>query len=117
MVTNAMRRTGPVEGPADPPRRRAPLSDVLDAFAAGAHSLDDVARRTGLSRDTVDGVVDQLVRMGRLEAKELAMGCPSGGCGSCASGHGDGTAGCGSEGPSTARTGPVLVTLSLRRPD
>ncbi len=100
-----------------PRRRRAPLTDVLDAFRDGAHSLDDISRRTGLSRDTVDGVVDQLVRMGRLEAKELAMGCPSGGCGSCASGHDDGSAGCGSAGPSSGRTGPVLVTLRLRGPD
>ena len=49
------------------------------------------------------------------EAKELAMGCPGGGCGSCASGLADGSAGCGASGPSATRSGPVLVQLSLRQ--
>ncbi len=96
---------------------RRPVSAVLEAFEAGAHSLDEIAGRCGLSRDVVDGAVDQLVRMGRLESKELALGCPSAGCGSCASGSSDGTAGCGATTPSAARTGPVLVTLRLRRPE
>ncbi|MCE1178075.1 MAG: FeoC-like transcriptional regulator [Micrococcales bacterium] len=95
---------------------RRPLSAVLAAFEAGAESLDDVSRRTGLDRDVVSAAVDQLVRMGRIDARELAIGCPSGGCGSCASGTSDGQAGCGADGPSGTRSGPVLVTLSLRRP-
>jgi hypothetical protein len=89
---------------------------VLAAFADGAHSLDEVARRSGLSLDVVRASVDHLVRTGRIEARELAVGCPDGGCGSCASGQVDGSAGCGSSGPSARRSGPVLVTLSLRRP-
>jgi hypothetical protein len=89
---------------------------VLEAFRSGARSLDEVAHRAGLSRDTVEGAVDQLVRMGRLEAKELATGCPSGGCGSCASGHDDGSAGCGAPAPGVGRAGPVLITLRLRPP-
>jgi hypothetical protein len=93
----------------------SPLRAVLDAFAAGATSLTDVARRTGLDRDVVDAAVDHLVRMGRLSAGTLSTGCPDGGCGSCASGE-DGEAACGSTGPSAARQGPVLVTLSLTRP-
>ena len=93
-----------------------PLKSVLAAFDAGAHSLDDVRRRTGLDRDVVDAAVAHLVRMGRLSAESISAGCPSGGCGSCASGAADGSAGCGAAGPSGARRGPVLVGLSLRRP-
>lgn len=92
-----------------------PLRLVLDAFAAGADSLADVGRRTGLSQDVTRASVDHLVRLGRLEAKALAAGCPSGGCGSCASGTAEGAAGCGASGPSAARTGPVVVALTLRR--
>lgn len=93
----------------------SPLSAVLGAFADGAGSLSEVARRTGLDRDLVDASVEHLVRMGRLQAGTLSTGCPDGGCGSCASGD-DGSAGCGSSGPSAARSGPVLVTLGLRPP-
>ncbi|MFZ2260928.1 MAG: FeoC-like transcriptional regulator [Luteococcus japonicus] len=92
-----------------------PLSAVLSAFEGGAGSLDEITRITGMSPDVVQTSVDHLRRMGRIEAKELSMGCPSGGCGSCASGTADGDAGCGSSGPSTERRGPVLVQLSLRR--
>lgn len=92
-----------------------PLSQVLAAFVDGATSLDEVAVITGLDRGVVSTAVDHLRRMGRIDVKELAMGCPGGGCGSCASGTVDGTAGCGSHGPTQSRTGPVLVQLSLRR--
>ncbi len=92
-----------------------PLSVVLAAFGAGVTSVDEVCARTGLSRDVVDAAIDHLRRSGRLKATELALGCPSGGCGSCASGQVGGTAGCGATGPSSQRRGPVLVQLSLRR--
>ena len=91
-----------------------PLTAVLAAFDAGAHSLDEVARRCDLPVDTVRACVDHLVRMGRLEAKQLAVGCPAGGCGSCASATDDGAAGCGSSAPSGRRSGPVLVAISVR---
>ncbi len=91
------------------------MTAVLGAFAHGAGSLDEVAALCGLPRDIVAGAVDQLVRLGRLESRELAIGCPSGGCGSCASGRSDGSAGCGSGAPG-GRRGPALVTLRLRRP-
>lgn len=94
-----------------------PLSDVLAAFEAGAPSLAEVARVTGLPRDVVTASVDHLVRLGRLDARELAVGCPGGGCGTCASGSPDGTPACGSAGPSVSRQGPVLVAISLRRQD
>ncbi len=92
-----------------------PLTKVLAAFEAGADGFDDIVRRTGLRRDVAEAAVDHLVRMGRLEARSLSVGCPTGGCGTCASGRADGTAGCGAAGPSTARRGPVLVALRLRR--
>lgn len=91
-----------------------PLQRVLAAFDAGASTLDDIARRTGLRRDLVDMAVDQLRRTGHIEAAELTIGCPSGGCGTCASGHADGSSGCGSA-PSLGRQGPVLVQLSRRK--
>ncbi len=92
-----------------------PLTQVLDAFGAGVSSLSEVAARTGLGRDVVQASVDHLVRLGRLDARELAVGCPAGGCGTCASGVGD-APGCGAPAPSERRSGPVLVALSLRRP-
>ena len=90
-----------------------PLHQVLDALASGCRSLPEVAERTGLAIDTVRTATDHLVRMGRIEAREMAMGCPSSGCSSCASAV-DGAPGCGAA-PSENR-GPVLVTLSVRRP-
>lgn len=92
-----------------------PLSAVLAAFASGAGTLGEVEASTGLSREIVGASVDHLVRLGRLEAKELAMGCPSGGCGSCASATPEATPGCGAAAPTPGRRGPVLVALSLRR--
>ena len=92
-----------------------PLSAVLGAFEAGAGSLAEVAQRTSLAPDVVSAAVEQLVRMGRLESRELAMGCPSSGCGGCASGTVEGTAGCGAAGPDPGRRGPALVALTLRR--
>jgi hypothetical protein len=95
---------------------RGPLSAVLEAFRDGVRSFDDVAARCDLSVDVVRACVDHLVRIGRLEATELAVGCPTGGCGSCALSRADGTAGCGATGPSDTRTGAVAVAISLRRP-
>ena len=93
----------------------SPLRSVLTAFEDGARSRTDVCTTTGLRRDVVDAAIEHLLRMGRLDAKALTVGCPDGGCGSCASGEGD-APGCGASGPSAGRSGPVLVTLSVRRP-
>jgi hypothetical protein len=97
------------------PSTDGPLSAVLEAFRSGAHSLAEVGARSGLSPEMVRAAVEHLVRVGRLEAKELAVGCPTGGCGSCASGTPQGTAGCGAPRPSGRRSGPVLITIGLRR--
>ncbi|TIC84298.1 FeoC-like transcriptional regulator [Nocardioides sp. GY 10127] len=94
----------------------SPLRDVLAAVEGGTTSRAGIAATTGLRPDAVDAALDRLVSLGRLEARELTAGCPSSGCGSCASGNPDGGAGCGSAGPSAARRGPVLVELRLRRP-
>jgi len=93
----------------------SPLTAVLQAFEAGCGTLDEVARSSSLDRDVVDAAVEHLVRLGRLNAGVLAVGCPDGGCGSCATGVGD-APGCGSAGPSATRSGPVLVALSLTGP-
>ncbi len=90
-----------------------PLRAVLAALQDGAPSLTDVCHRTQLDRDLVEAAVDHLIRLGRVSAKELAIGCPGGGCGSCASGTDD-APGCGAQGPSATRSGPVLVSLSVR---
>ena len=92
----------------------APLRQVLDAFTAGAGSRGEVARRTGLPSDVVDAAIEHLLRIGRLDAKELATSCPGGGCRGCASGV-DGAPGCGADSPSPVRRGPVLVQLTVRR--
>lgn len=92
-----------------------PLTAVLDAFTDGAASLTEVEARTGLSHDVVSAAVDHLVRAGRIEAKSLTAGCPSGGCGGCAFAASDGSAGCATGAPAPGRRGPGLVALSLRR--
>lgn len=93
-----------------------PLRDVLSAIAGGAGSFDRIAERTGLAEDVCRVAVDHLVRAGRLQARELAVGCPASGCGGCASGRPDGSAGCGAIGPSSVRRGPTLVAFSLTTP-
>lgn len=92
-----------------------PLTRVMDAFEQGASSKADIAERTGLAPDIVEASVEHLVRLGRLEANEMAMGCPSGGCGTCFAATADGLPGCGAPGPSATREGPVLVALTLKR--
>lgn len=91
-----------------------PVSAVLAAFEEGAASVDEAARRSGTSRELAEAAVEELVRLGRLDARELSVGCPPSGCGSCASGV-EGAPGCGAEAPSSSRTGPVLVALTVRR--
>jgi hypothetical protein len=93
----------------------SPLRSVLGAFEDGARSRAEVGIRTGLRRDVVDAAIEHLLRMGRLDARELTVGCPDGGCGTCASGVGE-APGCGAASPSARRSGPVLVSLSVRRP-
>lgn len=92
-----------------------PLTRVLDAIDAGAGTLGEIEGATGLAHDLVAASVQHLVRLGRLESRELSMGCPAGGCGACASATLAGAPGCGASAPSAARRGPALVALTLRR--
>lgn len=93
----------------------SPLRAVLESFESGSATLTEVVQHTGLERDLVDAAVGHLVRTGRIVAGTLSSGCPASGCGSCASGV-EGRPGCGAAEASPARTGPVLVTLSLAPP-
>ncbi|MGL5406502.1 MAG: FeoC-like transcriptional regulator [Propionibacteriaceae bacterium] len=90
-----------------------PLHAILAAFDQGALSLADVAERTHLSDDVVRAGVDHLVRLGRLDAKEISNACPSGGCRSCGSTT---ESSCSRSIAVTGRTSSTLVALSLRRP-
>lgn len=89
------------------------VSAVLAAIESGATTIDEVAVRCGLSHDLVELAIDQLVRMGRLDARELSHGCPSDGCRTCTSAAEDGSPACGSDRPSAQRSGPVLVAWSV----
>ncbi len=94
-----------------------PLSSVLAAFHSGCSTVSEIATRTSLSEDMVRTAIDHLVRSGNVTASSLASGCPTGGCGSCASGKSTddhpSRPGCGAAGPSASRQGPVLVALTL----
>lgn len=79
-----------------------PLRQVLDAFASGCGSLAEVADHTGLDSDSVRTATDHLVRIGRLAARPLSVGCPGGSCTSCTTGCLPG-----------ANRGPALITLSV----
>ena len=89
----------------------ASLRAVLDAFAAGSPTLDDVARRTGLDIELVRLAVDQLVTLGLVDSERVSAGCPDGGCGTCPStGTGDVTCASVSD-----RGHGGLVSLTLNR--
>jgi hypothetical protein len=88
---------------------RGPLSLVLAELEVGTPTVAEMAHRTGLDTDVVRAAVDHLVRSGRVEAGELAIGCPPSGCGGCAS-----AGGCGQAAPSSGRRGLVTLTLSRR---
>jgi hypothetical protein len=105
------RVTPPAASAAVSPAAVSPLRAVLAQLSAGAHTLDDVARRTGLDRGLVVAAVEQLVRLGRVDSSTLSTSCPDAGCGTCSASS------CGSRGtlaPSGRR--PVLVALSVRPP-
>lgn len=83
-----------------------PLRAVLAELAAGTPTVAQIASHSGLSEAVTRAAVDHLVRSGRVEAKELAVGCPPAGCGGCA------LASAGCDRPQAA-SGRALVTLSL----
>ncbi len=89
-----------------------PLSRVLAEVAAGTPTLTQMARNLGLDEEVVRAAVEHLVRSGRIESRELSLGCPPSGCGSCAVASGGG--GCGHPEVVAGRR-PGLVMLSLTR--
>lgn len=91
-----------------------PLSLVLAEIEAGTATVNQVARNAGLDEQLVRAAVEHLVRTGRVESRELSMGCPASGCGGCASASVEGTPGCGRPAPIPGRRAG-LVTLSLTR--
>lgn len=94
-------------------RPTSPLRQVLNEVREGtATSLTQIAERVGVSRDEAAAMVDHWVRKGRLTVDDLGAACPSGGCGSCSSGHGD-QPGCGAASPADR---PTLLAISFRRP-
>lgn len=91
-----------------------PLTTVLAEMQAGAPTVAEIVRRSGLEDSVVRAAVDHLVRSGRVESRELSMGCPASGCGGCASATDDGAPGCGLPSPVPGRRAG-LVTLTLTR--
>lgn len=92
-----------------------PLRLVLDEIESGTPTVSDMIRNTGLADDVVRAALDHLVRSGRVTSAELSIGCPSGGCGSCASALESGTPGCGRQAPDPSSRRPGLVSLTLTR--
>ena len=91
-----------------------PLSSVLAELEAGTPTIAEMVRRSGLEESVLRAAVDHLVRTGRVESRELSMGCPESGCGGCASASEAGTPGCGLGAPVPGRRAG-LVTLTLTR--
>lgn len=79
-----------------------PLSTVLAEMQAGTPTVAEIVRRSGLDDSVVRAAVDHLVRSGRVESRELSMGCPASGCGGCASATEEGAPGCGLPSPCPA---------------
>lgn len=78
-----------------------PLSAVLTQVERGTPTVSEIARRTGLSDEVARAAVDHLLRSGRLQADQVPIGCPPGGCGGC---------------PVSATCAqPVMLSLSVRR--
>lgn len=61
-----------------------PVTAVLAAYRAGAASVSEVGRRTGLRPDVVAAATEHLVRCGRLQSLDGRPGCPAQGCAGCA---------------------------------
>ncbi len=91
-----------------------PLTTVLAELAAGTPTVAEMVRRSGLDESVLRAAVDHLVRAGRVDARELSIGCPASGCGGCAAATDAGTPGCGRTTPVSGRRAG-LVTLTLTR--
>ena len=92
-----------------------PLSTVLAQLEAGTPTITEMVRRSGLAESVVRAAVDHLVRSGRVESRELSMGCPESGCGGCASASDAGTPGCGLGAPVPGRRAGLVTLTPTRR--
>ena len=87
------------------------LRRVLDSFAAGARTVDELSDRSGLAPDLVRVALDQLVALGMLTSEAVSAGaCPPAGCGGC---PGPDTPGC----ARPSRGALVTLTIGPRAPD
>jgi hypothetical protein len=91
----------------------SPTRAVLATIEAGAGSVAEIARRTGLDTGVVGLAIERLVTSGHLSAQRLQAACPTGGCHACPSGLA-GRPGC-SAAASSRHDGPVLVSLTSAR--
>ena len=80
-----------------------PMSTEMNAIRAGATGRADIVRRTGLTRATVDAVIERLEAMGQLRREGLNSTCAAGGCGSCSSND-----------ACSIQQGPVALVLGVR---
>ena len=105
------------EATGSPDAAASPVRAVLASFDQGTTSVAGIAQDTGLSVDLVRAVLDQLIRMGKLQVTKLTAGCPvdAASCGGCVSAAPDGS-GCGL-GPAESGS-PMIIELvpgSLQR--
>jgi hypothetical protein len=101
--------SGSVATPSVVTSTKGPLSLVLAEVEAGTPTIGEMARHIGLDEAVVRAAVDHLVRSGRIEAREIAIGCPPSGCGGCAF-----ASGCSQPAPTSGHRGLVTLTLSRR---
>ncbi|MBK8469282.1 MAG: hypothetical protein IPL45_05710 [Actinomycetales bacterium] len=94
-----------------PPPTDGPVRRVIRSLGDGCATRTAVSQQTGLDAQTVDAILDHLVRSGRISATRLGGACPDTGCGACPSGRADASPGCT---PTEAHSGrgPVALTLA-----
>ena len=82
------------------------LMQVLHELRAarGPLSLDELSRRLGIEREVLEGMIQSLVRMGRLHDNQLTMADCGAHCPACA----------GAEGCALVRRMPRTYTVTAR---
>jgi hypothetical protein len=73
-----------------PSERPGSLQSVLDAMVAGAGTVAELSRVTGLEPDLVRLALDRLVALGRISSDRSSLACPDAACSGCASPTGGG---------------------------
>lgn len=92
----------------------SPKEAVTEAISRGLSSRTDIARKTGLRRDTVDLIIDRMERTGQLRREALGAMCSGGGCSSCEHSASAG-GGCSTAANSSGGSrGPVSLVLQRR---